>query len=87
MSSLVRYTLARLLLFAVAFGLVWTVGMRWLVWDELTLLWTTLVALVLSGVASYWLLGGLRDALARDVEARARRVAARIDESRRAEDG
>ncbi len=86
MRNVVRYTLARLLLFAAAFGAVWALGWYWLVWDELTVLWTALVALAISGVASYWLLGGMRSDLAADVEQRARRVAARIDESRRAED-
>jgi hypothetical protein len=86
MSSVVRYTLARLGLFAAAFGLVWALGGYWLVWDRLTVLWTALVALAMSGVVSFWLLGGLRSQLASDVEERARRVAARIDESRRAED-
>jgi Protein of unknown function (DUF4229) len=86
MSSVVRYTLARLGLFGAAFGLVWALGGYWLVWDRLTLLWTALVALAMSGVVSFWLLGGLRSQLASDVEERARRVAARIDESRRAED-
>jgi hypothetical protein len=86
MSSVVRYSLARLGLFAAAFGLVWALGGYWLVWDQLTVLWTALVALAMSGVVSFWLLGGLRSQLASDVEERARRVAARIDESRRAED-
>ena len=86
MNSFVRYTLARVLLFAAMFGLVWAVGFLWLTWDQLTVLWTALVALALSGLASYWLLGGLRADLARDVEARAHRMAARLDESKRAED-
>jgi hypothetical protein len=65
---------------------VWAVGFAWLTWDMLTALWTALVALAVSGIASFWLLGGLRDDLAKDVEARARRMATRLDESRRAED-
>jgi len=87
MRNFVRYTLARALLFGVAFALVWAVGFAWLTWDELTVLWTALIALTLSGLGSYWLLGGLRDDLARDVEERARRMSARVDDSRRAEDG
>jgi hypothetical protein len=43
MSSVVRYTLARLGLFGAAFGLVWALGGYWLVWDRLTVLWTALV--------------------------------------------
>ena len=87
MRNFVRYTLARALLFAVAFCLVWAVGFRWLVWDQLTILWTALIALTVSAFASYWLLGSIRDDLARDVEQRARRMGTRVDESRRAEDG
>lgn len=86
MRSFVRYTLARMLLFAVTFGLVWLVGFRWLTWDLLTALWTAMVALAVSGIASWWLLGQLRDDLAVDVEARARRMTERLDRSRRAED-
>ena len=86
MTSFLRYTGARLLLFAAAFGLVWAIGSYWLTWDQLTVMWTALVALAMSGIASYWLLGSLRDDLARNVERRAQRMATRIDESRRAED-
>jgi hypothetical protein len=86
MRSFVRYTLARMLLFAVSFGVVWLVGFGWLTWDLLTVLWTAMVALAVSGIASWWLLGTLRDDLATDVEARARRMTERLDRSRRAED-
>jgi hypothetical protein len=86
MRSFVRYTLARMLLFAVSFGVVWLVGFDWLTWDLLTVLWTAMVALAVSGIASWWLLGKLRDDLATDVEARARRMTERLDRSRRAED-
>ena len=86
MRSFVRYTLARMLLFVVSFGLVWLVGFGWLTWDLLTVLWTAMVALAVSGIASWWLLGRLRDDLATDVEARARRMTERLDRSRRAED-
>jgi len=84
--SFVLYTLARIGMFLVAFGLVWAVGFSWLTWDQLTVLWTALVALAVSAVASYWLLAGLRDHLAQDVDRRARRIADRFEEARRAED-
>ncbi len=86
MRSFVGYTLARMAVFGVAFGLVWAVGFSWLTWDQLTVLWTALVALAVSAVVSYWLLAGLRDRLARDVDSRARRIADRFEEARRAED-
>jgi len=80
------YSVARLGIFVVAFGLVWAVAFAWLTWDQLTVLWTALVALVVSAVVSYWLLGGLRDALAHDIDARARRLRSQFDDARRAED-
>ena len=72
---LLRYTLARLALFAAAFGLVWLVGGTWLVWDLVSVLWTALVALAVSAIASFVLLRGLRDELAE-----------RFAESQRSED-
>lgn len=86
MSPVLRYTLARLGLFVLAFALVWAVGGAWLVWDETTVLWTALLALGLSAVASFVLLGRLRGEMAERVQQRAQRVARAIDESRRAED-
>lgn len=86
MRSFVVYTLARLLLFAACFGLVWAVCFSVLPWNQTTVLGTALVALAISGVSSFWVLARFRNDLARDVEARAQRIAERIDESRRAED-
>lgn len=86
MRSLLVYTLARLGLFAAAFGLIWLLGVEALVWDELTVLWTALVALAVSSVLSYWLLARLREDLAEHVAGRARRLSDRFEEHRRAED-
>ena len=86
MSALVRYTLARLGLFVASFGLVWAVGSLWLVWDESTVLWTALLALVVSAAASLALLGRLRDELSEHVQRRAHRVTTAMDRSRRSED-
>jgi hypothetical protein len=84
--ALALYTLARLALFGVAFVVVWLVASRWLDWNQITVLWTALIALVISAIASWLLLGRLRDAVATEVEGRAKRVAAAYDASRRAED-
>lgn len=81
-----RYTLARLALFAAAFGLVWLVGGAWLVWDQVSVLWTALVALTLSAVASFVLLRGMRAELAERLHGGATRMSDRLDESRRSED-
>lgn len=86
MSALVRYTLARLGLFVASFGLVWAVGSPWLVWDESSVLWTVLLALVVSAAASLALLGRLRDELAEHVQRRAHRAVTAMDRSRRSED-
>lgn len=83
---LMRYTLARLALFAGAFALVWLVGGTWLVWDEVSVLWTALIALVISALASFVLLRGLRADLAERLHAGTARMNNRLDESRRSED-
>ncbi|MBA3720341.1 MAG: DUF4229 domain-containing protein [Nocardioidaceae bacterium] len=83
---MLRYTLARLALFAAAFGLVWLVGGAWLVWDQVSVLWTALVALALSAVASFVLLRGMRAELAERLHGGAARMSDRLDESRRSED-
>jgi ABC-type bacteriocin/lantibiotic exporter with double-glycine peptidase domain len=85
-STFVRYTLARLALFVVAFGLTWLVCFSFLEWTSVTALWTVLIALVVSSLASLVLLRHLRDELASVVAQRADRVSAKIEESRRAED-
>jgi len=81
-----RYTLARLALFGAAFGLVWLMGGAWLVWDQVSVLWTALVALALSAVASFVLLRGMRAELAGRLQGGATRMSDRLDESRRSED-
>ncbi len=81
-----RYTLVRLALFGAAFGLVWLMGGAWLVWDQVSVLWTALVALALSAVASFVLLRGMRAELAERLQGGATRMSDRLDESRRSED-
>lgn len=86
MSPFVRYTLARLGLFVVAYVVVWLVAARIYGTGSLTVLWVALVALAISAVASFLLLRALRDELATSVQERAERMSQRIEESRRAED-
>ncbi len=84
------YTLLRLGLFAVSFVLVY--GVWWLVAGELDFardsaaLWAVIIAFVLSGIGSYFLLGRQRAALAQKVEGRAARVSQKLDEHRSKED-
>jgi len=82
----VTYTLARLGLFLVSFGLVWLVCFSWLEWTSLSVLWTMLIALALSAIVGVFLLRGMRERLAANVQQRAERVSKRFEESRSAED-
>lgn len=86
MKSFVLYTLARVLLFALAWALVWAVASIWLEWSSVTALWTALLAMVVSSVVSVWLLRGLRERLAVHVQGRAERMQARYEAARRKED-
>lgn len=84
------YTLLRLGLFAVSFVVVY--GVWWLVAGELDFardsaaLWAVIIAFVLSGIGSYFLLGRQRAALAQKVEGRAARVSQKLEEHRSKED-
>jgi membrane protein implicated in regulation of membrane protease activity len=82
----VLYTLARALLFAVAWALVWAVAQTWLDWSTVTALWTALLAMAISSVVSLWLLRGLRQRLALHVQGRAERMQARYEAAKRKED-
>lgn len=78
------YTLLRLVLFASSFGVV--VGVWFLIDGQVPVLWAVVIAFLLSGVGSYFLLNRPREALARRVQVRADRMTARIDEMRSKED-
>jgi hypothetical protein len=78
------YTGLRLLLFA---GSVAVVGGIWLaVADSANVMWILIIALVVSGAASYVVLGRQRTALAQHVDARASRMTAKLDELKAKED-
>ena len=72
------YTLARLGLVAVAAGLLWLVGLRGPI--------LIVLAFVVSGVLSYFLLGRQRGAFAELVDRRARRIRERMAAAQAAED-
>ena len=78
MTPLLRYTLARMSMFAAAVALGALAGLRG-VW-----LWSS--AIVVSGLASWFLLGQLRDAVGVRVEKRLAAINERIDASTRKED-
>jgi hypothetical protein len=78
MRATLAYTLARILLFAVALGLIYLAGARGVLLLAL--------ALLVSGAASYVLLSRMRDIMAGSISRRIDRVRSRIDEGSRAED-
>jgi hypothetical protein len=80
----VIYTVLRLGLFLLTWGAV--TGAWLLITDEAALGLTFLIALVISGVGSYWVLSVPRERLARHVEERASRATAAIEERRARED-
>jgi len=80
----VIYTALRLVLFVLAFLVV--AGIWMLFADEVNGLVALVLALVLSGIASYFLLNGPRDAFARRVEERAARASAAFEQLKAKED-
>ena len=84
MKEFVVYTGLRLLLFAATFGIV--IGVWLLVADKASIFAAVVIGFVVSGVGSYFLLNGQREAFARRVEARAARATKAFDELRAKED-
>jgi hypothetical protein len=78
------YTLLRLALFAGSLGIV--VGVWFLLADEVLVLWAIVIAFLMSGVGSYFLLNHQREALARRVQTRAEAMTSKMDEIRSKED-
>jgi hypothetical protein len=78
------YTGLRIAVFVASLGVV--AGAWMLATDEVPILWVIVVAFVLSGVASYVLLAGPREALARHVEERAGRASDAFEARRSRED-
>ena len=78
MRATIVYTAARILLFAVALGLIYLAGARGLLLFAL--------ALVVSGAASYILLSRMRDNMAGSIGRRIDSVRSRIDQGARVED-
>jgi len=78
------YTALRLVLFAASFGIV--VGVWFLVADSVPVLWALVIALVFSGVGSYFVLNRQRAALAVRVQGRAEAMTAKIEEMKAKED-
>ena len=85
MKEFVVYTVMRIALFLASFGVV--VGVMALVFDgRYNLFWAVILAFLISGVASFFILDRQREAFARRVEARASRAAAAFEERKARED-
>jgi hypothetical protein len=79
------YTAARLALFAATYGIV--VGLYVLVvGTPVPVLLTLLLAAVISGITSVYLLRGMRERFAAKVQARATRMSQRFEEMKAKED-
>lgn len=78
------YTAMRIGLFLTS--LVVVVGVWMLIAGEVPLLWAVVIAFAVSGVGSYFLLNRQREAFARRVDERARRMAQRYDDAKSRED-
>jgi uncharacterized membrane protein len=80
----VVYTTLRLVVFAASFAVV--VGIWLAVADRVPLVWAVVIAFVVSGVASYFLLNRPRESFARRVDERARRATEAFEARRARED-
>ncbi len=86
MKEFVVYTLLRILLFVTAVGIVGGIWALATGSTQVPALWVIVIAFLISGVASMFLLDKQREAFARRVETRATRASAKLDEMRSAED-
>lgn len=80
----VVYTALRILLFLASLAVV--IGVWMLVAGRVPVTWAVVIAFVVSGVASYFLLNRPRAAFARRVEERAERATAKFEEMKARED-
>ena len=79
------YTVLRIVLFLASFGIV--VGIMALAFGgRYNLFWAVILAFLISGIASFFILDRQREAFARRVEARAARASAAFEERKARED-
>lgn len=80
------YTLARLGLFTLVYGLIWLIFGQWLDWNAVSALYTAFIAMAISAIVSAFALAGLRARLAGEVATRAERAKRSFESRRAAED-
>lgn len=84
MKEFAVYTAMRLALFLGSFAIVF--GVWFAVADEVPIVPAVVIAFIISGIGSYFLLNAQREAFARRVEARASAASARLEAMRAKED-
>ena len=85
MKEFVVYTVLRIVLFLASFGVV--VGIMALFLDgQYNLFWAVVLAFLISGVGSFFILDRQREAFARRVETRAAKASAAFEERKARED-
>ena len=85
MKEFVVYTVLRIVLFLASFGVV--VGIMALLLDgQYNLFWAVVLAFLISGVGSFFILDRQREAFARRVETRAAKASAAFEERKARED-
>ncbi len=85
MKEFVVYTVLRIVLFLASFGVV--VGIMALaLGGRYNLFWAVILAFLISGIASYYILDRQREAFARRVETRAAKASAAFEERKARED-
>lgn len=84
MKELVVYTVLRLVLLVASFAVV--AGLWAAVTGGVDVFWCLLIAFVVSGIGSYYVLNPQREAFARRVEERASLASARIEKMKARED-
>lgn len=84
MKEFLVYTGLRLALFVGSFAII--LGGWAAVSDQVQVFWVVVIAFVVSGIGSFFLLNRQREAFARRVETRARAASARIEEMKNKED-
>lgn len=85
MKEFVVYTVLRIVLFLASFGVI--VGIMALAFGgRYNLFWAVILAFLISGVASYFILNRQREDFARRVETRAAKASAAFEERKARED-
>ena len=77
------YTLLRVGLFIGSFAIVFGI---WFIFDDVPVLWVVVIAFIVSGVGSYFILERQREEFAAKVESRAAKASQKFEAQRSKED-